>query len=353
MRRWLPVGLLAVAVLATTLLVDDHEVNRPTVASGAGAGYRGAFAYLRARDRDVVAWDRPWSELEPGGTLILALPALRPVTDAEIPLLARWIRDGGHFVYLPSGAETLPSPGPLLEFLRVAEVLGDENPPLPWTEWRDWHTDRARLVGPDGALILADRARTTLCPVGAEGLYQTTDGRDAVCTLRVGRGAISLVNNATVWSNDQLAEGANLALLERLTDHPGPVRFDEWHQGAHPTEAEQDLGLAPLALLAHGTLLYLGFAWTLSRPVGPPLRALGGPASSMLRELDVLGQLHTAGGHARSAAERLRALAVGRFRRRRVDAPIPDPPVADDAAFVALARQIGTLEKEGRDGLSR
>ncbi len=347
MRRWIPVMVIAGALLLTTVFANSHEVNRPSITSAAGGGYRAAHAYIQAQGRDAAGWDRPLADLADPGTLIVALPGLRPIADEDIAPLARWIRRGGHLVYLPSGMETIPSTPAMLGFLRVAEVADADAPPTAWPEWSAWTADRLRLVGPAGALALSARSRTTLCPVGSSGLYQTTDGHDAVCTLKVGTGSVTVVNNATVWTNNQLASGANLALLATLTDHPGPVWFDEWHQGAHPTAVESDLGLAQPALLAHAGLLYCAFAWALSRPVGPPLRPLAGPTSSMLRELGVLGQLHAAGGHAPAAADRLRTLARARFRRKKIETAIPPTRVTDEASLVTLARQIGTLEQEG------
>ena len=352
MRRWIPVMGIAAALLLSTVFANSHDVNRPSITSAAGGGYRAARAYLEAQGREASGWDRPIAELADPGTLIIALPGLRPIADDDIAPLARWIRGGGHLVYLPSGMETIPSTTAMLAFLRVAEVADADAPPTAWEEWRVWTADRLRLVGAAGELALGARSRTTLCPVGSSGLYQTTDGHDAVCTLKVGAGSVSVVNNASVWSNNQLASGANLALLATLTDHSGPVWFDEWHQGAHPTAVETDLGLAQPALLAHVGLLYCAFAWALSRPVGPPVHPLAGASSSMLRELGVLGQLHAAGGHAPAAAERLRTLARDRFRRKKIETVIPPTRVTDDATLVTLARQIGKLEQEGRHGRS-
>ncbi len=353
MRRWFPVFLIVGLLLLTAVLSDSHEVNRPSIHSAGTTGYQAAHAYLVARGAETAGWEQPLDTLDGVGTLIIALPGVRPITDDDVTALARWIRDGGHLVYLPSGYEAMPSSKAMLAFLRVAEVVDGETPPEDWEAWRTWTADHMRLVADGGTLQLAARTRTTICPVGATDLYQTTDGDPAVCTLKVGRGSLTIVNNATVWMNGQLAEGDNLALLERLTDHPGSVWFDEWHQGASPTVEERDLGWAPTALLAHAGLLYVAFAWAISRPIGLPLRPLAGPSSSMLRELDVLGRLHVAGEHAAAAAERLRSLAATRFRRKGIDARIPPTAVTDEASFVVLAQQIGNLEQEGIDGRSR
>jgi hypothetical protein len=234
--------------------------------------------------------------------------------------------------------------------MRVNEVVDERTPPFSWEGWKAWDASRRRIEGAGGNLSVTGLDRLTSCPSSATTLYSDAKLRPRVCRWRVGRGTITLVQTASALSNARIGAADNLALLETLAV-ADPIRFDEWHQGFGEGAAGVDLGIAPRALLVHGGLLYGVVVWALSRPFGPVVAPLQEAASSTPRGRRVLGELHHRGGHAAAAGQRLIEAARARFVRRR----LPWKGIArhfegGEAELLEVARRIGQMEQEGREG---
>lgn len=336
--------VLAVLLVGAASVAGRPEAGRPTTASRAASGYAGALAWLRAQGAAVETSAVPWTELEGGGTLVVALPGIRPQGEAATAGLHRWVRDGGHLVLLLS--TSVEAPASLLDTFRLAQEPTHSDAPLDWTGWRTWMEEQERAVG-DGEELRTDAPTRTLdCPPGATVTHRRVDETAAACRFPLGRGQVRVVNGAGALANDRLGQADNLRFLDALASEAPPLRFDEWHHGAGVAAAARDPGPAPLGLALHVGALYLAVAWGLSRPIGPAPRPLAGAASSMLRDLRVLGALHHAGRHAEAAGARLLALGRERLRRRKVEAALPERFSGRDRALLDLARHIGRLETD-------
>lgn len=342
MRQWAPVLALALLALLVALFVGAAEPAGPSVDARRGEGYRGLFRVLEARGVDVARQVDPVDTLPPDTTFVLAGPLHRPYAAEEARALALWVSRGGHLVLLPD-VDALTADSALLAAFELLRVEEDVTPPLGFSAWRAWTAERERRVAPDGRELRArDDRNAVACPASAEVLFTRPDGAARVCTWRRAKGRVTLVQDASVWSNARLGEADHLAFAVDLLGE-GPVRFDERHRGAAPPAAAgaHDLGVAPDALLAHVLVLYGLAAWSLSRPFGPGVRRRDEPRPASTRELLALAELHRRGGHAREAGERLLTLARARQERRGEPADtLPATFEGGEAELVALAAEV-------------
>jgi hypothetical protein len=344
MIRWLPVVLAIALVVGASLIFSGDDAAWPSVANTGPSGYHVASRYLTEHGRDVRVWTEPLDTLPADATLVLALPALVDPDDAEATTLLQWARGGGHFVLLPSPSG--PVPPSLESALRLDLLEVNRKPPLSYFEWKDWYLARTRLQGAGGTLITADAAWRVVCPPGAEPLYRTTEGEAAVCRWGIGAGSITVVPDSTVFTSARLPLGDNLALLEELLPAGRPVCFDERGFSVAAAAVDEEHARGVEALVAQLGFVYIAAIFAVARAFGPGRRSQTEGASSLARDVRVLGRLHAAGGHVHDAGNALLTMARARFPA--------DPGLAARReftggadAFVALARQVTELERRG------
>lgn len=348
--------LLVVAIVSSAPAGGNRSVTDRTP-----RGYRAAFAYLEATGTSVAAWEAPLDalptattprpDLPVGATLVIAWPLARPFAGAgDAASLLRWVRDGNRAVLLLDAANPRADHPFLLVEDSLDGLLTLDEPVAPWAweEWRTWAADRRRASGPDGTVALEDPAWRLMCPADAEIVATGGDGTPRACRIRWGKGEVLLLADATVWQNDHLARGDNLALLVGLLGGR-TVRFDEWH---HDTIAVVSAvpPHVPALLAAHLGGLWLLALLALARRFGDPLppAALVGP--SMARALHALATLHRGGRHAAAAAAELYRLSRARSDRKGLDPdllPAP-PPHPSDERFAAWAARVAAIQRDQR-----
>jgi hypothetical protein len=355
MPRWVVLLLAVSAVLAALVLLAAPAGGRRSVTDRTPRGYRAAYAYLEARGGDVGAWEAPFDDLDTlnGATLVTAWPVARGFDagaasgNSDAAALAVWVRNGGRAVLLLDLSADAGHPITLVEGTLRGSLVKDE-PIAPWSldAWRVWAAERRAATGPYGTLALADPSWKLTCPIGAEPVATDATGWARGCRVRWGRGEVVLLSDATVWQNDHLARGDNLALLDALLGGR-VVRFDEWHHG---------VGVVTRAVPRHIPALFalhLGALWlvallVLARRFGDPLPPADLAGPSMARTLHALATLHQGSGHAASAAARLYALMRARSDRKGLDPTLlPEPPAApSDARFAAWAARIAAVQRD-------
>jgi len=352
-RQWVLAVLAALGTMALAALLPA-PARGPSTYGRASGGLLSAYAYLEARGVEVHRWERPLSELPAAqGTLVLSPPFQVGWTDEDTRALHTWTGQGGTVLLLASGVAPDAEEQALLSGLHLSAVSRRTEAPLWWSEWKVWRAAPAQLRAeqglPDG---LVQRAEThgIAGPAGAVPLLRDEQDRVLAFRLPQARGPLLVFDNGTALENELLAQGGNLALLEQLLVEGGPAWFDELHHGhLEGGEAELATVAGPFeALLAHMALIYLLVVWTLSRRHGPTLARLQPPQGSVSRDLLALATLHRQGGHAAPAGRLLVELARARARRGGHHADLPEAFDGDESAFVALARRIGLLQREGR-----
>lgn len=362
---------VALALLAAVVLLTAPAGGVRSVTDRTPRGYRAAYAWLEATGTDVGAWEEPFERLadvgEPGAagaaegiTLVTAWPVSRGFEDptsrgdegsrgSDAAALAVWVRNGGRAVLLLDLSADGGHPASLVEGVLKGLLVRDEpTPPWSWADWRRWAEARRTATGPAGTLALADPRWKLTCPASAEVLAADPDGWARVCRVPWGEGELVLVSDATVWQNDSLARGDNLALLHALLGGR-TVRFDEWHHGAGIVTRAVPSHVPALFAVHFGALWLVGIL-ALARRFGDPLPPADLAGPSMARTLHALATLHRGSGHAASAAARLYTLARARSDRKGLDpAVLPEPPDASaDARFAEWAARIGAAQRDHR-----
>ncbi|MFZ5476612.1 MAG: DUF4350 domain-containing protein [Myxococcota bacterium] len=348
MRRWAPLVVLAAAVVLVGVLAGSPEAGGPTVDGRGPGGLRALYRVLEARGGDVGRWEAPPEGLPAGATFVVAGPTRRLFTREHAEAVVAWIAGGGHLVLAPDGGGG-DGERALVEALGLARADERVDPPLGWSAWRAWTTLRERRERASGEVLRArDDRRAPLCPADADVLYTRGDGEPRICAWTRGRGRVTLVNDASVFTNARLGEGDHLAFAVGLLGE-GRVLFDEWHQGAGGAVAARDLGPAPEALAAHAVALYALAVWTVARPFGRRLAGADAPRPASTRELLALAELHRRGGHAYDAGVKLLRIARARLARRGEDPKaLPEGFAGGERQLVEVAARVGQLQQEKR-----
>ncbi len=363
-RVWLAL-LAACAGAALLALVLPAATPRGPISVNAGEdGARAAFLYLQRRGWDLRTWRRPLAELplSEGGVLIISVPAGAPYAQADTDMLRRWLMVGGDIVVLLdpnqdawrdrgvldeldiTRAKTAreAAPGALMDTL-VGEVTLQPGPD------DDWHVDgpvqmRAGVYAsrPD-----PDDLRLAVNAAGDAAIIERT----------LHQGRVVVIEDRALLANAWFARAGtgNAALVEHVLDRLDADRgvlLDEYHWGLREAVTDDAVVANRRSLdllLAHLMLVYVLVAWTLGRRFGPARAPTPPPRTSVERDLAALGALHARAEH---SAE-LGHVLVDAVARTTPPAAFAAADLAGDldgspASFLALARRIGTLQRDGR-----
>jgi uncharacterized protein DUF4350 len=185
-----------------------------------------------------------------------------------------WIRSGGHLVIAPAAdvAQIHLQPGTCGKLRQVFPV----DPPLPAVDVPNCHS---------------------LSGAGLQRFHSllTDDSGPTLVRRRIGAGEILVFSIPEALSNEYLAKGGNLAMLERLAGSGRRIYFDETVHGIRQEASIWDLlvgewRLGPaLAVLA---LAAMAAFWRKARATGLPERVEADARSDAVDLVQSLGQLY-------------------------------------------------------------
>jgi len=314
-------GVLVTAALALGLATSQQppQSTVPSVDNPGPQGLRALYLYLQESGAPVLALTKAFdaSGLPTGsGTVVVAAPSGRPVTESEAQALREWVRAGGTLVYLVSRDSNQRqahlddwlevSPGPLLA--PGSEGLPPEEKDLTGTTARVWVPVGAAR-GLEHLRVAADRALS----VGHPEAVPVAGARSAAVLWRVpeGSGEVYVLSGPDVAENRRLELLDNLRFWDALSAR-GPLLFDEYHHTLGPRrEPPSARGLWVFAAQA----LVVGLLYVVARGTrfGPPRPLLEEKHRSALEYVRSLGWLAR-----RSKVERELVPELARQLRRRM-----------------------------------
>ncbi|AGC45972.1 hypothetical protein MYSTI_04680 [Myxococcus stipitatus DSM 14675] len=262
-------GLLIALALAAGLSTgqDTPDSLVPSVENVGPQGARALFLFLREGGHSVSEQRTSLDSLATGTrTLVLASPTGRPVSDAEVLAVDRFVQEGGTLVYL-SPRELGRHQAALEKWLRL-----EEGPLLPASE-RGLATDLADaggttvdvwldagpLRGLSALRISQDRGLRVNHPsaIPLAGL----GGAVAVWRVALGQGEVYVLAGADLAENRRLELLDNVRFWSALASR-GPLVIDEYHHQLAPPPplsrgiwvfAAQVLAVAGVYALSRGT----------------------------------------------------------------------------------------------------
>ena len=338
-------GVLVTAALAVGLVTNQQRPQStvPSVDNPGPQGLRALYLYLQESGAPVSAHTQAFDV--PGlpqgsGTLVVAAPTGRPVTESEAQALREWVRAGGTLVYL-APRDSKQRQAPLDDWLQLTDgpLLAPSTEGLP-PEERDLTGTTAHVWVPTGAArglkhlrVAADRALT----VGHPDAVPLAGARGAAVLWQVPEGS----GEVYVLAGPDLAENRRLELLDNLRfwdalSARGPLAFDEYHHTLGPKpEPPSARGLWVFAAQA----LVVGLLYVAARGTrfGPPRPILEEKHRSALEYVRSLGWLAR-----RSKVERELVPELARQLRRRMHERLGiSPALPEDEAARALEQTCG------------
>lgn len=237
------IALVAIAALAIVSYIGAHnqqqsslQVNTYSTYDYASGGYRAWYELLDAEGVRVERFEQRPAFLDRsvdvyisaantyGDYAIAAVGGnLEVPTSGDWDALAKWIRAGGHFVWLTDGTidpEEMNAP-------EVAKT-GPVNDAAV-TVARSEQTDGVSQVSGTSRLRVPFDASAGAAPLVAD------DTGSVVVTYPLGSGTVTIISDESLFENDRLlhADNARFAFdvaTSGLTPH-GAVAFDEWSHG--------------------------------------------------------------------------------------------------------------------------
>jgi hypothetical protein len=241
--------------------------------------------------------------------------SFEPMTDGDWDALAKWVKAGGHFVWLTDGT---PADQPRYMNVPLVDKLGPA-------------ADGAVTVAPSpitqGVRSVSGTSKLRV-PFGGSGSAAplvADDTGGVVMSYPLGKGTVTIVADESLFQNTRLAQADNARLAfdlatAGLTPH-GSVAFDEWSHGF----VAGDSWWAILPRPFQAALIVIAFALVLLT-VGTALRF--GPTARLPDESE------------RTSAEYLTSMALLLQRGRAVRSAIGDMAdacIRDVAAALGLA----------------
>lgn len=343
----LVLALIAFALL--TVLASERRAGQGSVRSPGPGGWLAARRYLEARGAEVTLWDRPLSELEAAGALVVSFP-WQYGTFSDVSDQLRRHLNGGHTVLLAySGLSASVAEAEVLEELSLL-VREVRRPSLvPWTFLRQTREEWSLATGSAERPLRLWAPRTLpRLPPRARVLVRSSEGDPVVAALQVGRGELWVVP-VDALSNARLANRGNADLLETLRERLGTRWiFDEYHHGlvGRPDAEQRAFAYSRDLFLVHLVVLYVAALLALARRFGPPWREPPVVSGSVASFLLGLGRRHDRLGHHGEAAR----LLLARVAELSPDLAVPDELAAraqtagrDD--LVPLARAVARLRR--------
>lgn len=301
--------LLVVLAVGMTLLVEVRETASASALSVGSRGFFTARRYLEERGLEVTLLDRPLSQAETSGVLVLAFPWQRGASGAEQAGIQRHLLRGGTILLGYSGDAESLAERDAMTWLGLSWSELREDPPLGFLAWRAYANEEWSLTPAEGLeappLRISALSRAPQAPVEAQVLYHGPDGEPLVFAFTSLNGRVVALPSEA-FSNARLRERGNADLLESLMGSLGPAwSFDEYHHGLSAALSEEQTRprFAFDLFLLHLGILYLLLVWRLARSFGPVWPETSVVSGSTRTFLSGVGSLHDRLGHHGEAAE--------------------------------------------------
>ena len=356
--RWIiMVGTLVGAFFWALSSVSSHAAS--SMLSRGADGWHGVRVAMGLWDLEPVLKKAPWQEaLEPEqedaepGVLVLTFPWQKPMQADEKQALHRFLRRGGTVIVGYSGGAATPSEFQVLELLGMGELQRlRDGPPLSPMAWWRYRTERWSPEALDGgaALELAAFDYAPEPPKDAQIQYRLrTEVDKALVYEYPWLGGRVVVVPAALWSNSELLNADNLALLEELVARfdGRPWWVDEYHHGLVRADLvrESAANISWDAFMVHLGVIYCLVVWALGRRFGPvwkePMVRLGSTAEF----LENLGGLHHRLGHHREAARHMAERVAELYPQPEVELPRPED-VDNGEDLLRFARELSRFQR--------
>ena len=348
-RRLDPLYLASAALAIVTIIVLIATTTGPTSGtSRTGSVYDdgpgGASAlrrYLEAMGASTTTIQGDTFAPSPSAGVVLILGASESVTDTDVIALRTYVRAGGTVV-LATELGLLERPALEAFGVRVSGIAAPGAHDLASTVFAD---PPARSLSIDRGVALG---------VGPQADVLATDGHaPLIAAVREGNGLVVFVGSLWPFLAGGLGDADNarvvLALVRpALGPTGGPVAFDEYHHGLHPSSealvlVERTWPGRALVFAAIVTFLYLVLS---GRRIGLPVPLEVRPARSSLEYVRGFAGLVRRSGRGEIARRRFRAdLHTGLARGLGLDPGTPFERVlvtigAQDPRRAAQARAV-------------
>lgn len=354
-------ALLALLIVAAVLFTPEPDIGSGSMRLTT----YGADAYAARGVHDVMS-RLGWTVERRRGPLRAPLDSTAvyaildppmPVSATEVGTLLAAVREGASALVVPTSGSSLADSlgvrqsGEFLSRLPVVEQDEDESGDDAAAAIAEAALDvgtfdrylRPAPKSEEDTMPAFPRGAETLVSVRTRTRRDTADvTRPAVMALRIGRGRVLAIADASFLRNGVMREGNAAVLAVRMFEwldstRTAPVVFDEYHQGFGDADGMLDvmrdalLHTAPgrgfLQLVAAGLLLLLVYG---VRPIAPVARRTI-ERRSPLEHVGALSRAYEQIGATRLATRRL----VRGLRRRR---PMGVASTLDDGAYLALLR---------------
>lgn len=340
-RSSLPVVEIAVAAVAFAALaitwwlsarqMEAQQGRFDTVSTydAASGGYRAWYELLAREGVRVQRFELRPAFLDPSidvyvsaGDMLNEYAAqafgksFEPMTSGDWDALSKWVKAGGHFVWLTDG---FPLDQPKYMNVPFVDKLGPA-------------TDQAVTVAPSPvtqgvrSVSGTSRLRVPFATSGTAAPLVADDTGGVVMSYPLGKGTITIVSDESLFQNARLARADNARLAfdlatAGLSPH-GSVAFDEWSHGYVAGDSWWTILPRPF----QAALIVIAFALVLLA-VGTALRF--GPTARLPDESE------------RTSAEYLTSMALLLQRGRAVRSAISDMA---DACIRDLAAALGLAD---------
>ncbi len=286
LKAWGPFAVLLALALAAGLAAgtDSTASSLPSVENKGPHGLAVLKLWLQRQGVDVRAHHAPLTELPSGvGTIVVAAPTQRPITEDELTALLRFVSGGGTLIYLAPRGDAQRA---IAEELELTKASGPE----PASELSsDLGGATVTVRTPGGLLAGVKRLRVsadaTLSSAAAHTFPATSDG--ALWVQRRGAGEVWVAAGPDLAENMRLELEDNAAFWANVGGK-GPVLFDEGHFVA--AEAPP-LTTNLLASMLQFGFLALVFVAARGARLGPPRPSLGGAQRSAMEYVRAMAAL--------------------------------------------------------------
>lgn len=237
--------IIASAVLFVLLILilqiresEAPQPMEPETYSVSSDGWKALYLTLQQSGFKVSRWERPLSDFEAPGTILVVAGPLEPVTGKEATAVYRWVEEGGTLVVFSGAtaglfdADGFLGEEALLEKFHVStDTLAQYSREGVGLKAERIRVETKGSAPPEFALEAPKPARLFV-PGSAARLLAGPDGSTVGTRIAAGKGAAYVFSSYDFLSNGWIDRADNFAYFYRLFSGLGfTVAFDEFHHG--------------------------------------------------------------------------------------------------------------------------